>query len=216
MIDPADCPGLAALGTLARNAAARADVATVRWEADGETLAATAKVHTDGRGCLLVLLDERSALVAATERHPVLTVVVAAGDPWSVLLLEGVAHRLPVARGATFRIAPSALVLLGDREQRVPTEAYYAAEPEPTWDLAPAVVDHLARTHAEQLTHVLRHHGCTAAESVVPVALSPDGLQVAVLDAAGVDSLRVRFPEPASTLTDALLELRTLLACSGC
>lgn len=203
------------LGAVARLAVTATRHATVRWRDpdDGGSVVATATVTSGADGCLVIRLEPGSPVARGIHDHPVVAVVVAAGDPWRAVELEGVAHRVPHPAGAPalFRLAPSGVLLRGEHDHDVPVAAYFAAGS--MWAAAARVVDHLATTHAVELGGFLRRHGLAGAQAAVPVALDAYGLSLVALLADGTTTVRIGFPRPASGVHDALTTLRSMLAC---
>ncbi len=96
----------------------------------------------------------------------------------------------------------------------VPLNEFKAAEPDPLWRQAPQALEHLGEAHAPELLACVRAHGLPEAEAVVPRALDRYGLELAVICAAGIRTVRLPFPGgPVDSLQEVTEGLRVLLTC---
>ena len=99
--------------------------------------------------------------------------------------------------------------------QLVDVREYLRAEPDPLRVQAPALLEHLRQGHGAQLAACLRARGHLTASWVEPQALDRTGLVLTVLGADGVETVRLDFPEPVTSVEQLAPGLRAVLSCSG-
>lgn len=199
---------------IARTAFARAKVATLTWTDDEGCFGSlVVKVDTDVRtGDVVVYPDSRRSAPSLCDRRWA-TLTVAGGYPFESATVVG---RLRVLQGgasrehAGFRLAPLSVFLNGSSRIAVPVAAYRAASPDPLSHDADQLLDHLARSHADDLLQCVRAHGLPTARFVVPRNLDCYGLDLAVVTLDGVLSLKLAFPASIETIDDALRHLRVV------
>jgi len=207
------------LAEQARTAVARARVAglTTYPRLTRPTLA-TVSVRDDGGALVLSLAPSAPAVTDLTVR-PLGTVRVAPAG-CATVTVQGAVARLPGPDGgglAWFRLDVGA-VRLGERRGGVVEVAdYWAAEPDPLREDAPGILDRLRQGHGTGLAACLRAHGHLGARWAEPRRLDRYGLELAVLDDAGVSTARLSFPTPANAVEDLTPWLSlTLLAGGRC
>jgi hypothetical protein len=93
--------------------------------------------------------------------------------------------------------------LLGESDVRVPVEEFLRAGTDPWRYRAGLVLDHLARSHGEELLGHARDRGHEV-QLVVPVRLDPHGIDLALLGPDGVGSLRLPVTGEAARLPEEL------------
>jgi hypothetical protein len=111
---------------------------------------------------------------------------------------------------------PRSVEFIGRSHALVEPVDYGAAEPDPFWREAPAILRHLEACHESELVLCVRSHGLTGAEFVVPRGLDRFGLELLVFTTTGLSSVRLAYPDgPVSSLDDIPAPIRAVLTC-GC
>jgi hypothetical protein len=96
----------------------------------------------------------------------------------------------------------------------VPLAQYCAAEPDPLWRQAPAVLRHLEQGHMAELVACTRAHGMSDADWVVPAGLDRFGLKLLVFTTDGVTEARLSFPDgPVASLAQVPASLQAIMSC---
>ena len=204
---------------LARTALAQAEVATLisRGRGPSGDSLAVVSVNDSPDGRPLVQLERTSPMVRRLAACPVATISIAAPGPFVALQLTGPAMACKGAgkglRG--FRLSLLSARFLGRREVvPVPVGAFHAASPDPLWPHAAQVLEHLGQAHAPELLACARAHGLPHAQAVVPRAIDRYGLELALISAIGVTTLRLPFPGgPVESLSSVTCGLRAVLTC---
>ena len=100
----------------------------------------------------------------------------------------------------------------------VDERSYFASSPDPLRHEAPHVLAHLNQGHAEALAACLRAGG-SAAHFAHATGVDARGLTVLAVGAHGVDTVRLRFPHPVTSLGELPVSLSGVLdprcGCSG-
>lgn len=149
----------------------------------------------DGRP--LVHLEESSPIVRVLGACRVATLSVASAAPFRNLELTG--PLLP-RRGSqpghrSFRLSPLTVRLIGGTIHSLHPSDFQAAKPDPLAGLAPAFLHYLTDAHASDLLNWIRAQGYEHADAVLPRQLDRYGIELAVLGAAGVQRVRLTFPD---------------------
>ena len=114
----------------------------------------------------------------------------------------------------TYRVSLLSARLVAGTSVPVPLGAFHAAEPDPLWRYSSQTVAHLGEAHAAELLACVRAHGSPEAQAVVPRAIDRYGLQLTLLTAGGVSTLRLPFPfGPVGSAEEARVGLRAMLTC---
>ena len=194
-----DQPVEPTLSECARTALARARVGSLITKGCAlrpSTLTVVAvEEQPDGRP--LVHLEESSPTVRKLGACRIATLSVASSVPSCRRLeLTGrlLPHRLSRPGHRSFRLSPLTVRLVGATSLAVNTSEFRAARPDPFTGLAPAVLQHLADTHAPDLLAWVRAHGREDAQAVLPRSVDRYGIKLAVLEPTGVDQMRLVFP----------------------
>jgi hypothetical protein len=120
-------------------------------------------------------------------------------------VLQGTVCRLARAdrsRITRFTLTPGAIRLDGAQKLPVEASAYLEAQPDPLRHEAAAVIAHLRRDHGQDLADCLRaqgHHQVLWAEAS---RLDRYGLELIALEAEGISTIRLTFPEPVHDLRE--------------
>jgi Protein of unknown function (DUF2470) len=150
--------------------------------------------------------------------RPVATLRVA--PAWcEPVLLHGAARRLPGTRGQgelVFSLRVAA-VRVGSPAVLLDEASWSAAAPDPLRHDAPAVLSHLNEAHADALAACLRAGGSPAGFASA-TRLDARGLTAVTVGPEGVDTVRLRFPAPVTSLHDLPPSLSWVLdpACRCC
>ncbi len=204
---------------LARTALAQARVATLISRGRGPSVDALAIVSVDdsANGEPLVQLEQTSPMVRRLAACPVATIAIAAPSPFVSLQLTGPAMQ---CKGdgedlRSFRLSLlSARLVAWRKVVPVPLGAFHAASADPLWPHAAQVLNHLGQAHAPELLACARAHGQPQVQAVEPRAIDRYGLELALITAAGVTTLRLPFPGgPVESLTEVTTGLRAVLTC---
>jgi hypothetical protein len=210
------------LPELARTAVARAAAATVRHAGPGHSPAAVGPVpvRSDAAGSPVLLAAADSALEQQLElaaRPGAVIVSVPAAAPYSALTLTGAVRPLAHDRAAgltAHALAVQSVEFAGAVPAPVPLADYRAAAPDPLWREAPGVLRHLEHGHMSDLVCCVRAHGLPLADWVIPRGLDRYGLELLVLAAGGVETIRLSFPGgPVTSLEEAPASIRVALTC---
>lgn len=150
--------------------------------------------QADGRP--VVHLDESSPTVRELGACRVATVSVAGISPFRRLELTGplLPQRESRPGERSFRLSPLTVRLVGSTSRTVGTAEFQAARPDPFTMLAPTVIEHLAHAHAAEMLAWVRAHGNENAQAILPRSVDRYGIDLAVLDASGVQQMRLGFP----------------------
>lgn len=118
------------------------------------------------------------------------------------VLLHGAVRRLPGvgASGALLFRMDVAAVRIGAPAVLLDEHEYALAAPDPLAGDAPAVLAHLNDAHADALAACLRANGYPVAFAHA-TALDTGGLTVTAVTSSSVDTVRLRFPQPITTLS---------------
>lgn len=192
-------PAEPTLPEVARTALARARVGSLVTMGcnlrPGTLTVVTVEDQPDGRP--LVHLEEASPTVRELGACRVATLSVASASP-SFRRLEFTGplrpHRPSRPGHRSYRLSPLTVRLVGGTSHSVHTSEFHAARPDPLTALAPAVLQHLAETHAPDLLAWVRAHGHADAQAVLPRSVDRYGIELAVLEATGVERMRLVFP----------------------
>jgi hypothetical protein len=166
-------------------------------------------------GTVEVQLGREALAVRQLLARPVATLEICPVD-CDPVLLHGAVRRLPGLsdNGALLFHLDVTVLRVGASAVLLDERAYFAAALDPLAQQAPAVLSHLNDAHADALLVCLR-----AAGHPVGFARATDldsgGLTVAAVSAEGVDSVRLRFPQPVTTLRQLPRSLSAVLN-SGC
>jgi len=204
---------------LARTALARARVATLVSRGRGPSVESLAVVRVDDsvEGGPLVQLERSSPMVRRLAACPVATIAVAAPSPFVALQLTGPATQCK-GQGEdlhSFRLSLlSARLVAWRKVVPVPLGAFHAASADPLWPHAVPVLEHLGQAHVPELLACARAHGHPQALAVEPRAIDRYGLELALITAVGVTTLRLPFPGgPVACLAEVTAGLRAVLTC---
>ena len=211
------------LAELARTAVASAAAATVSCgrAGGGASAAAPVAMRADAAGQPILLPAADSALARELAGQPAsVTVRILARPPFAALRLTGTVR--PGGLGGRsergwppcFAVSLDSASFDGAIPAPVPLALYRAAEPDPLWRQAPAVLQHLEREHMAELIACTRAHGMPQADWVVPSGLDRFGLKLLVFTMDGVTEARLSFPDgPVTSLAQVPASLRTVLSC---
>lgn len=195
-----DQPAEPTLPESARTALARARVGSLVTKGctlRPSTLTVVA-IEAQPDGCPVVHLDESSSTVWELGACRVATVSVAGISPFRRLELTGPLLRQresrPGERSFRFRLSPLTVRLVGSTSRTVGTAEFQAARPDPFTTLAPTVIEHLAHAYAAEMLAWVRAHGHENAQAILPRSVDRYGIDLAVLDASGVQQMRLVFP----------------------
>lgn len=181
------------------------------------TTAVAVRPRVDGTVEVVVGRDSVPARQLVSRPVATLHVAPAACQP---VLLHGAARRLPGVRqgGALAFHLEVAAVRVGASRLLVDEQTYALAAPDPLRHDAPGVLAHLNSAHGEALAACLRARGSTVG-FVHATGLDSAGLTVVVASGAGIDTARLRFPAPVSSLSQLPISLSAVLSpgcgCSG-
>ena len=205
------------LAERARTALAQAQVGSLISRNNGAAGSMTVvRVSDRPDGEPVVEVASGSHVVRLLGWCPVVTVAVPGPTPFRALHLTGTASRCAPLddRLRAYRLSLLSTRLVSTISVTVPVGEFRDAEPDPLWRAAPAALGHLAEAHAPELLACVRAHDLPHAEAVVPRALDRYGLELAVITAQGVRTLRLGFPgAPVSSLDEVNDGLRALLTC---
>lgn len=205
------------LAERARTAVASARVAgLVTYPRLGHQDLSTVSVSEDA-GALVLCLPSSSPAAANLALRPLGTVRVAPADCETVTI-QGAVRRLFGTNDAgftRFRLDVGAVRLGGRATQTVSVAEYWAAAPDPLRDDAPGILAHLRSGHGRQLTACLRANGHSQALWVEARRLDRHGLEVVMLDEAGVSIQRLPFPTPVNRVQDLAPRLSVALMSRG-
>jgi hypothetical protein len=200
------------LAELARTTIARASAATVACTGSRDIPPIPVPLSIGPAGLPVLLPSAGSLLGRYLEGSGPAEVLVAvpADAPFSSLRFSGVTARSDAGYLVRLRSAEFS----GPVAVPVALEEYTAAEPDPLWREAPAVLEHLERCHMGDLVSCVRAHGMVTAEAVMPRSLDRFGLQLLVLMPSGTAAVRLAFPGgPVSSLREAPASIRAALTC---
>jgi hypothetical protein len=188
----------------ARTAVARARVGRLVTYPRPASPALTAVSVSGDAGAPVLHLAPAAPAVVDLGRRPLGTVRVAPAG-CATVTIQGAVRRLASSDGgglARFRLDVGAVRLGECGTQVVDVEDYWAAEPDPLREVAPGILAHLRHGHSAQLAACLRANGHTRARWDEPRRLDRYGLELAVLDDAGVSTVRLSFTEPVNRAED--------------
>ena len=213
--EPTLAPSLA---QQARTALARAQVGSLigRSASPASRSVSLVKVTDQPDGQPVVELEPASSMVRLLSWWPVVTVSIPGPGPYKALHLTGTAKSSAALdeRLRAYRLTLLSTRLVSTTSVTVPLGEFKAAEPDPLWQQAPQALEHLSDAHAPELLACVRAHGLPEAEAVVPRALDRYGLELAVICAAGIRTVRLPFPGgPVDSLQEVTEGLRVLLTC---
>jgi hypothetical protein len=202
----------------ARTALAQAKAATLvtRGCPPRPSTATIVSVDDQPDGRPQIHLETSSPTVRELTACPVATLSIAAPAPFRRLDLTGPMTPCRPARPGhrSYRLSPLSARLIGTTSRPLPLEEFHAARPDPLTGLATALLDHIAEAHAAELLACIRAHGHIEAEAVIPRALDRYGIETATLNPAGVQQVRLLFPDgPIDTLEQVPLGLVLPLTC---
>lgn len=212
--------GRPTLAEQARTSVAEARMATLttypRW---GRPLSTLVGLRADDDGALVVILDTGSAAAAVLRLRPMATVRLHPAD-WEPVTLQG-RFRLLVGGDVQhlhFRLDIGSVRVGQRRPQVVHVEDYWSCQPDPLRHDAPGILAHLRRGHGEQLAACLRANGHPTAQWAEPRRLDRYGIELGVLDDAGVSSARLTFTAPVNGVEDLAAGLSVVLQrdCGRC
>lgn len=83
----------------------------------------------------------------------------------------------------------------------VTASAYGAARPDPLADVAPEIIDHMNRDHADALIEYARHFAHETADEATMVAVDRLGFKLRLRQAERLSSVRIAFPIEVRTAT---------------
>lgn len=174
------------------------------------TTAVAVRPRPDGTVELLVGRGTTAARQLVSRPVATLRVAPAACQP---VLLHGAVRRLPGVRegdALAFHLDIAA-VRVGAAGVLVDQQAYGEESPDALRHDAPAVLAHLNSGHADALAACLRARGADVG-FVHATGLDAAGLTVVVARGAGVDTVRLRFPAPVSSLSELPVSLSAVLS----
>lgn len=213
------------LAEQARTALAQARTATLSWppppgtaERDGTGPAhqdqVTVPVRADRSGRPLLLRKPESDLAERLADQPVVTVTVPSPPPYTGLALRGIVQACGKPDREMHRLTLLSLRFTGARGVAVPLAEYLTAAPDPLWQHAPAVLEHLEHGHMAELLACIRAHGLPQTQWVSPRGLDRYGLQLVTLSRDGMATVRLSFPAgPVRSFEEIPASLRAVLAC---
>jgi len=173
-------------------------------------------VEDQANGRPLIRLEETSPTVRELAGCRVATLAVAVPTPFRRLELTGPlkACRAPRSGTSLYRLSPLTCRLVGATSVSFPPSRFHAAQPDPLRGLAPALLDHLAQAHTQDLLACIQAHGYRTAEAVVPQVVDRYGIELAVLGGDGIERVRLPFPGgPIDALEQVALGLVVPLTC---
>lgn len=188
----------------ARTSVDRARVGVLTTYARHPSSTRTTSVGVAGRedGSVEVRLAPAALGARQLLARPVATLQVA--PLWcEPVLLHGAVRRLPGTddRGALVFHLSVAAVRVGSPPVLVDETSYSGAAPDPLRHDAPGVLAHLNESHADALSACLRASGHDAGFAQA-TRLDATGLTAVAVGSAGVDTVRLRFPAPVTSLRD--------------
>ena len=207
------------LAERARTSVAEARVATLTtYPRLGRPVLTMVSVRADD-GAPVIAVDKRSAAAATLRLRPLGTVQLSPPD-WEPVTLQGRFRSLvgDDAAQLLFRLDVGS-VRVGQRLlEVVEVEDYWSCEPDPLRQDAPGILAHLRRGHGEQLAACLRANGHASARWAEPRRLDRYGLELGVLDDAGVSTARLSFTTPVNRVEDLSPGLSVVLhgGCGRC
>lgn len=95
----------------------------------------------------------------------------------------------------TYRLSALTVRLVGGTTHSIHPGDFEAARPDPLAGLGPAVLHHLEDAHAADLLAWVRAQGYEQAEAALPRSVDRYGIELAVLGSAGVQPVRLTFPD---------------------
>lgn len=203
----------------ARTSVAEAKVATLTTcPRLGRPVVSPVSVRADDEGAPVVALAAGSSAAAVLRLRPLATVQLNSPD-WEPVTLQG-RFRLLAGGHAPHLIyrLDVGSVRVGRRLEVVEVEDYRSCEPDPLRHDAPGILAHLRRGHGEQLAACLRANGHATALWAEPRRLDRYGLELGVLDEAGVGAARLNFLTPLDGVEDLSPGLAVVLqrGCGRC
>lgn len=120
-------------------------------------------------------------------------------------VLQGTVRRLARAdrsRISRFTLEPGAIRLDGAQKLPVDVGAYRGAAPDPLRREAAAVIAHLRRDHSQDLVDCLHAQGHDRVLWAEASRLDRYGLELIAVEAGGISTIRLTFPQPISDLRD--------------
>jgi heme iron utilization protein len=76
---------------------------------------------------------------------------------------------------------------------------YAAARPDPLADVAPGIVEHMNRDHADALVEYARHFAGEPADEAAMVAIDRLGFKLRLRSGERMSSVRIAFPREVTT-----------------
>lgn len=200
----------------ARTAVAQAQVATLTTYPQLARPAPTTVPVADEDGHLLITLCGCAPAVTELTLRPLATVRLSPAfcEP---VTIQGEVHGLPDGGGgvggplaeqsdglrtARFRLDVRAVRVGRAGREVVDVQDYWRAKPDPLREDAPGILAYLRRGHGAQLAACLRARGRSAAIWAEPSALDRYGLELVVLEPAGVSTVRLQFTSPLRSADD--------------
>lgn len=169
------------------------------------------KVRPRSNGTVEVQLGREALGGRQLLARPVATLEIApvGCDP---VLLHGAVRRLPGLsdNGALLFHLDVAVLRVGVPPVLIEEKSYFAAAPDPLAQQAPGILSHLNCAHADALAACLRAAGHRVGFAAA-TALDSDGLTVSAVTTEGVESVRLRFPQPVTALGQLPPSLSTVL-----
>lgn len=208
------------LAERARTSVAEARVATVTTSSRlGRQVSTLMGIHAADDGAPVIALNAGSSAAAILRRRALATMQLDPPD-WDPVTLQG-RFRLLLGCDAQlllFRLDVGSVHLGQRRPTVVELEDYRSCEPDPLRQDAPGILAHLRRGHGEQLAACLRANGHATAQWAEPRRLDRYGLELGVLDNAGVSSARLSFTAPVNGVEDLSTGLSVVLqrGCGRC
>lgn len=185
----------------------------------GRPLSTPVSVRAADDGVPVVALDAGSPAAAFLRLRPMATVRLHPAD-WEPVTIQGrirpfdggdVAHLL-------FRLDVGSVRVGQWRPQDVRIQDYWSCQPDPLRHDAPGILAHLRRGHGQQFAACLRANGYRTAQWAEPRRLDRYGIELGVLDDAGVSSARLNFTTPVNGVEDLATGLSVVLQreCGKC
>ncbi|KHL18336.1 hypothetical protein CLV56_3278 [Mumia flava] len=164
----------------------------------------------------VITVSAASPAVQAMVPCPIITLVLPGPGSFRTLRLVGTTSPLPAESDGAHRSYQLGLLsvrLVGTTCTSVPVAAFLTAAPDPLRQWATSAVRHLETAHSAELLACVRAHG-HAADAVLPRSIDRYGLELAVLSADAVCSVRLEFPGgPVSGIDEVDAGLRMPLTC---
>lgn len=211
--------GVPTLAERARTSVAEAKVATLTTSSRlGRQVSTPVGIRAADDGAPVIALDAGSSAAAILRRRALATMRLDPPD-WDPVTLRGRFRPLPGCDAhLLFRLDVGSVHLGQRRPTVVELEDYRSCEPDPLRQDAPGILAHLRRGHGEQLAACLRANGHATAQWAEPRRLDRYGLELGVLDDAGVSSARLSFTAPVNGVEDLSAGLSVVLqrGCGRC